>query len=58
MSEISSSVPAESVDSRETPEDVSFDGEWEVVEDALSDYDRRHNWFVSIRSRRGHMQPA
>lgn len=42
----------------EEPEDANFDGEWEVVQDALEDYDRRHNWFVSLRSRKEHMQLA
>lgn len=58
MANISSNVPFNSAEVDEKPEDVSFDGEWEVVEEAFSDYDLRHNWFVSIRARKGHVQHA
>lgn len=44
--------------STEEPENASFDGEWEVVEEALAAYDRRHNWFVGLGARTRHAQLA
>lgn len=56
MTDMIANLPVWPHDEAEKPEDVSFSGEWEVVEDALTEYDRRHNWVISILARRGHLQ--